>query len=170
MKLSRKMSLAVLVAALVIPLALSAQVQVPAGTEAKVAFKQDVSSKHLSPGDEVQIALVEPLAVGGVVLVKAGALGTAKVKSVQSAGKPGKGGKITMELIGIDAKGNYQSMNEQQLQLEADPVALEAKGKGKWWAWIPPLFILVKGGEAVLPADRPFVAKVKQDIFIVPTE
>jgi len=165
---SRRVLVAVLVAVLVIPLSLSAQVKVPAGTEVKVSFKQDVSSKHLAPGEEVQVALVEPLEVGGVVLVKAGATGTAKVKSVKGAGKPGKGGKIALELVGIDAKGNYQSMNDQQLTLEADKSALEAKGKGKWWAWFPLFIPFVKGGEAIIPADKPFTAKVKQDIFIIP--
>lgn len=168
MMLSRKVLMAALVPLLIIPLTLSAQVKVPAGTEVKVAFKQDVSSKHLSPGDEVEVALAEPLELGGVVLVKAGATGTAKVKSVKSAGKPGKGGAIELELVGIVAKGNYQSMNDQQLLLETEKGALAAKGKGKWWAWIPPLFILVKGGEANFPADQPFTAKVKEDIFIIP--
>ena len=168
MMLSRKVWLTALMLLLLVPLAVSAQVKVPAGTEVKVAFKQDVSSKHVAPGDEVEIVLTAPLELGGVVLVKAGATGTAKVKSVKSAGKPGKGGAITLELVGITAKGNYQSVNDQQLLLETEKGALEAKGKGKWWAWIPPLFILVKGGEAMFPADHPFTAKVKQDIFIIP--
>jgi hypothetical protein len=162
MKLSRNTFFPLLIALLVIPLAASAQVKVPAGTEVKVAFKQDVSSKDLKPGAEVPIALTEALSVGGVVLVKA------TVKSVTPAGKPGKGGKISLELVGIDPDGSYKSMNDQKLTLQTDKGTLEAKGKGKWWAWFPLFIPFVKGGEAVFPADQPFTAKVKEDIFIIP--
>ena len=169
MKIDRRTLFLVGLVILALPLVSLAQVKVPAGTQVKVAFKQDVSSKYLAPGDEVPIALVEPLELGGVTLVKAGAVGRATVKSVKSAGKPGKGGSITMELIGIDPEGNYKSMNDQKLLLQADENALKAKGKGKWWAWFPLFIPFVKGGEGVIPADQPFTATVKEDIFIIPS-
>ena len=168
MKIARNMLVAAGLMALVLAATAGAQVKVPAGTEVKVAFKQDVSSKFLEPGEEVPVELVEPLQLGGVTLVKAGALGRAAVKSVKPAGKPGKGGSIVMELIGIDPEGHYESMNDQKLLLETDEGVLQAKGKGKWWAWFPLFIPFVKGGEGVIPADQPFTAKVKEDIFIIP--
>ena len=127
MKITRNMLVAAGLMALVLAATAGAQVKVPAGTEVKVAFKQDVSSKFLEPGEEVPVELVEPLQLGGVTLVKAGALGRAAVKSVKPAGKPGKGGSIVMELIGIDPEGHYESMNDQKLLLETDEGVLQAK-------------------------------------------
>jgi len=162
--------IAALVLALV-PAMVAAQVKVAAGTPVTVAFKQDVSSKHLKPGDEVPISLVEQLEVGGLVLVKAGAVGRAVVKSVEGAGKPGKPGKIAIELVGIDPDGNYKAMNDKVLTLQAEGGKIEAKGKGKKILSFLFIFgLFIKGGEATIPADQPFKATVKEDIFIIPNE
>ena len=147
-----------------------AQVKLNKGTEIKVAFKQDVSSKYVKPGDEVPIVLKEDIVVGGVTLVRAGVGGKATVKSVKSAGKVGKGGKLTVDLSELTADGSgLNTIDNENIMIEAANGPLEVKGSGR--TIISILFIaglLIKGGEAVIPADTEVLARVTKDIFIIP--
>ncbi len=147
-----------------------AQIKLPAGTEVTVSFKQDVSSKYVAPGEEVLIQLAEDIAIGGVVLVKAGCAGKAMVKSVENAGKGGKAGKLEIELVGLDPEGGYKALEDKKIGLAAAEGSLKAKGKGK--KTLSYLFIFglfIKGGEGVIAADQPIKAAVTEDIFIVPS-
>jgi len=172
MKIYRSLTVGLAAAALLLVLIPSlgfAQIKLPAGTEVTVSFKQDVSSKYVSPGEEVLTQLSEDIAIGGVVLVKAGCEGKARVKSVESAGKGGKGGKLEIELVGLNAGGGYQALEDKQITLKAVEGPLKAQGKGK--KTLSYLFIFglfIKGNEAVFQADQPIKATVTEDIFIVP--
>lgn len=172
MRIYRSAVLGLAVAALMlllVPSAGYAQIKLAAGTEVTVAFKQDVSSKYVAPGQEVPIKLVEDIATGGVTLVKAGCEGTALVKSVEAAGKGGKAGKLEVELVGLDPESGYEALEGKKITLTAVDGPLKAEGKGK--KTLSYLFIFglfIKGGEAVLPADQPIKATVSEDIFIVP--
>lgn len=147
-----------------------AQVQLPQGTELKVAFKQDVSSKHVAPGDEVAIKLTNDIEVGGVILVKAGVEGIATVKSVKAAGKGGGGGKLVVELTELTSDGkNLKTIDDQNIKIEAADGPLAIKGGNK--RILSYLFILglfIKGSEAVIPADTEVTAKVAENIFVIP--
>jgi hypothetical protein len=153
-----------------LPVSGFAQVKLTKGTEVTVALEQDVSSKYAKPGDEVPIKLLEDIDIGGLVLVSAGAPGTARVKSVEPAGKPGSGGSITVELIQLDP-ASYESMDGKAIKLEAKDGPITAEGKNKKllsWLFIFGLFI--KGSDAVIPADQPITAVVTEDVFIQPPE
>jgi len=173
MKIYRSTILMLAVAGLLVALIPSsglAQIKLPVGTEVTVAFKQDVSSKYVAPGEEVMIQLTEDIAIGGVVLVKAGCEGKALVKSVESAGKGGKAGKLEIELVGLEPEGSYQALEDKKISLKAVEGPLTAKGKGK--KTLSYLFIFglfIKGGEGVIAADQPFKATVTEDIFIMPS-
>jgi hypothetical protein len=146
-----------------------AQIKLPAGTEVTVSFKVDVSSKYVAPGEEVMIQLAEDIAVGGVVLVKAGCDGKAMVKSVESAGKGGKAGKLEIELVGLDPEGGYQALEDKKIALAAVESPLLAEGKGKKTLSYLLIFgLFIKGGEGVMVADQPIKATVTEDIFIIP--
>ncbi len=173
MKIYRSSILMFAAAALLLALMPSsglAQIKLPANTEVSVSFKQDVSSKYVAPGEEVLIQLAEDIAIGGVVLVKAGCEGKARVKSVESAGKGGKAGKLEIELIGLDPEGGYQALEDKMITLAAVEGPLKVEGKGK--KTLSYLFIFglfIKGGEGVFVADQPFKATVTEDIFVIPS-
>ena len=163
-------ALALGVVFLLTPLLSYAQIKLEANTEVNVVFQQDISSKYLAPGEEVPIRLVESISVGGVVLVKAGASGRARVKSVESAGKGGKPGRITVELVELEPDA-YKALDNKTVLLEAVDGPITAEGKGK--KTLSYLFILglfIKGGEAVIPPDKPFRAKIKEDVFLFPAD
>ena len=149
-------------------IALPALVQ---GTEVTVTLQQDVSSKYAKPGDTVPIKLRDSIEVGGVLLVKAGATGTARVKSVETSGSGGKAGRIELELVGLTSKGNYTALEDKQILLKAaatDDGVISAKGKGK--GWFPWLFLklFLKGGPAVMKAGTPIPAKTTESVFVNP--
>ena len=162
-------SLAVLLI-LLIPMLGHAQIKLQEGTEVSVAFQQDVSSKYAEPGDEIPIKLLADIAVGGVVLVKAGAVGKAFVKSVEPAGKPGTPGKIALELIQLDPD-SYESLDDKVIKLQAKDGPITAEGKGKKLLSYLLIFgLFIKGTQAELPADQPIPAVVAEDVFIQPSE
>ena len=146
------------------------QVRLQEGTAVTVAFKQDVSSKHVAPGDEIAIELTNDIEVGGVVLVKAGVEGKATVKSVKAAGKGGSGGKLTVELTELTSNGtSLKTIDNQNIKIEAIDGPVEVKGGGKKilsYLFIFGLFI--KGSEAVIPADTQYQAQVAENVFVIP--
>ena len=150
----------------------SGQIQLPEGTEVTVTFSQEVSSKYVKPGDNVAIKLVNAIEVGGVTLVKAGASGTALVKTVEKAGKGGKGGKLEIEFVALEPKGNYQALEDKKILLKfagSENGILGAKGGGKKllsYLFIAGLFI--KGGEAKFAPDKPIKAVITESVFVVP--
>jgi len=146
-----------------------AQIKLQKGTEISVAFKQDVSSKYLAPGQEIPIAVTEDVVIGGVVLVKAGTLGKAMVKSVESAGKGGKPGTISVELGELESGSGFKSLDDKGIKLEVTNGTIDAKGKSKkTLSYIFIFGLFIKGGEGLIQADTPIKAMVKEDVFIVP--
>ncbi|RKX26918.1 MAG: hypothetical protein DRP45_02295 [Candidatus Zixiibacteriota bacterium] len=146
-----------------------AQIKLQKGTEISVAFKQDVSSKYLAPGQEIPIAVTEDVIIGGVVLIKAGAEGKAMVKSVEPAGKGGKPGTISVELGELESGSGFKSLEDKGIKLEGIDGAIEAKGKGKkTLSYIFIFGLFIKGGEGLILADTPIKAIVKEDVFIIP--
>ena len=145
-----------------------AAVQLPAGMEIKVEFVQDVSSKYVKPGDLAPIKLVEDIGVGGITLVKAGAMGTARVAKVEKSGKPGKPGSLELQLVEIESEGAYKTVDGAKIQLEATEGPIIAKGKSKkTMSYIFIFGLFIKGTDGVIPAGHVVTAKVKSDVMIV---
>lgn len=171
MKTVRRLSVlgifAMFLTMLILPSARAA-VQLPAGMELKVEFIQDVSSKYVKPGDLAPIKLVEDIGVGGITLVKAGAMGTARVAKVEKAGKPGKPGSLELQLVEIESEGAYKTVDGAKIQLEATGGPIIAKGKSKkTMSYIFIFGLFIKGSDGVIPAGHIVTAKVKNDVMIV---
>jgi hypothetical protein len=147
-------------------------IELPKGKELQVVFEQDVSSKHVTPGQVIPIRLKGAIEVGGIEVVKDGAKGSARVKSVQQAGKRGKPGRVEVVLVELEPNGAYKAEGEKKIQLEAvtedNTGTIRAAGKGrKILSWIAGFGFFIKGTQGVVPADKPFKAKVKEDINLL---
>ena len=144
-------------------------IELPAGTEVTVVFEQEVSSKYVKPGDLIPIRLKGAIEVGGITVVKDGARGTARVKSVVKAGKPGKPGSVEVDLVELLPDGSYTPEKKgQTIKLESVHGPITAKGKGrKTLSWLFIFGLFIKGTEGVIPADLPFAARVVEDILLV---
>ncbi len=68
------------------------------GTDVKLKFAQDLSSKTATDDDPVNLVLDEDLKVGEVTVVKAGAKALGTVTHAKKAGMMGKGGELNLRL------------------------------------------------------------------------
>ncbi len=68
------------------------------GTDVRLRFAEDISSKTAAADDPVTLALDEDLKVGDVVVVRAGAKAFATVSNAKKAGMLGKGGELNIRL------------------------------------------------------------------------
>ena len=75
-----------------------AKIVVKEGTDVKLKFAQDLSSKTAAEDDPVKLVLDEDLKVGDVVIAKAGAKALGAVTHVKKAGMMGKAGELNMRL------------------------------------------------------------------------
>jgi len=142
-------------------------IELPQGTEVEIVFSQDVSSKYVAPGDLVPIRLTAPIIYGGFTVVREGASGSARVKSVAPAGRGGKPGSVEVELVDLEPTGAYEAEGGKRITLKAvDKISAEGKGK-KLLSWVFIFGLFIKGGQAVIPADQPYKAVVAEDIVIL---
>jgi len=68
------------------------------GTDVKLKFAQDLSSKTATDDDPVNLILDEDLKVGDMTVAKAGAKAVGTVTHAKKAGMMGKGGELNMRL------------------------------------------------------------------------
>jgi hypothetical protein len=68
------------------------------GTDVRLKFAQDLSSKTAADDDTVNMVLDEDLKVGDAVVIKAGAKALATVSNAKKAGMLGKGGELNLRL------------------------------------------------------------------------
>jgi len=152
--------------------AANAAIELPAETEVKIVFDQDVSSKYVAPGDLVPIHLTGSVEIGGVTVVKDGAKGSGRVKSVKQAGRGGKPGRVEVELVELVPNGSYKAEGDKKIMLQAitsdGAGIIKAEGKGrKMLSYLFIFGLFIKGTEGVIPADKPFQAKITEDIMII---
>lgn len=160
-------ALALLAISTAVPASFAADFLVPEGTKITVAFDQDVSSKYAEPGDQVPLHLVEPIEIGGQIIVDAGAKGSARVKSVKSAGRPGKPGRVEVELLQLTPNGAFKSIDDKPIPIMAVDTTLIAEGKGrKTLSWLFIFGLFIKGTQGEIKADQPIEAIVTEGVMI----
>ncbi|MGC2659938.1 MAG: hypothetical protein WA324_18425, partial [Bryobacteraceae bacterium] len=76
------------------------------GTEVRLKFAQELSSKTASEGDPVNFILDEDIKAGDIVLVRAGAKAVGSVTNAKKAGMMGKGGELNIRLEHLKAGDN----------------------------------------------------------------
>lgn len=155
-----------LIVVLAAPLAYAGKVQLPEGKEIKVRFdpKMKISSGNLEKGVPLQIYLMEPIEIAGVVIVPKDAPGTAVVADVKKAGKPGKPGMIKIEFTELEPTGDFKSTDGEKIKLSG---TIEKKGGGK--KLLSYLFIFglfIKGGEGTIDPNGIYTATVKEGIIL----
>lgn len=113
-------------------------VVVPAGTSLTVRLGESVGSKISSPGQSFSATLSNPIEVGGVVVVPAGAAVQGTVTDAKPLGKFKGGASLSLALNSITINGRTHA-------IETSSVMRAEKGKGKRTA-------VVTGGGAALGA------------------
>jgi len=136
------------------------------GTDVKLKFADDLSSKTAADGDPVNLVLDEDLKVGDVVVVKAGAKATGTVTNAKKAGMMGKAGELNMRLEHLKA-------GDERVRLRGSK-GKEGEGKEGTTVALTVLFGpigLIKHGKNVeIKAGTPLAAYVDQDIALEPAK
>ena len=141
-------------------------IQVPKGQVVKLRFPAEakLSSKELSTGVPIACSLEEPIAIGGITVVEAGASATATVSDVQPAKKGGKPGYLKVEFTSLDPKGPYQLLTGDKIKLTGSK---DATGKGrKLLSYIFIAGLFIKGTDAVLPTGQVYQAEVAEGVVL----
>jgi len=133
------------------------------GTDVKLKFAQDLSSKTAAEDDPVNLILDEDLKVGDVIVAKAGAKALGTVTHVKKAGMMGKAGELNMRL-------EYVIVGDARMKLRGTK---GKEGQGKEGTAVAltvlfgPLGLIKHGKNVEIKEGTPLAAYVDQD-FTVP--
>ncbi len=134
------------------------------GTDVKLKFAQDLSSKTATDDDPVNLVLDEDLKVGDATVCKAGAKAVGTVTHAKKAGMMGKGGELNLRL-------EYLLVGDTRMRLRGTK---GKEGEGKVGAAVAltvlfgPIGLIKHGKNVEVKQGTPLLAYVDQD-FPVPT-
>ena len=145
----------------------SADIILSKGTKATIVFDEEVSSGNAKTGDMVSIRLLTPIDIGGMIVVNAGAKGTARVTEAKSNSRLGGAGFVEVEFVELESEGAYEAADGKKIQLTAEGGSIRVEGKGK--GLILKIFTLglIKGSNGVILAEKSYQAELTEDIIIL---
>ena len=132
------------------------------GTEVRLKFSDDLSSKTAVEDDPVTLTLDEDLKVGNVIVARAGAKAVAIVSHAKKAGMMGKGGELNIRLESM-------RMGETKVRLRGTK---GAEGEGKVGTTIAltvlfgPIGLIKHGKNIEIKAGRPLTAYIADDVKV----
>ncbi|HZU28531.1 MAG TPA: hypothetical protein VFA04_23605 [Bryobacteraceae bacterium] len=158
------MSLLAVFATCGIAIAASPTVTLPEGTELRLKFAQELSSKTAALDDPVEFVLDDDVKVGDVVVIKAGAKAFGTVSNVKRAGFMGKGGELNVRLETIKAGGTKVRIRGTKGRTGEDKtgsaIALTVL--------LGPVGLIKHGKEIEVKEGTPITAFVADDIALPP--
>jgi hypothetical protein len=134
------------------------------GTDVKLKFAQDLSSKTANDDDPVNLVLDEDLKVGDVTVCKAGAKAVGTITHAKKAGMMGKGGELNMRL-------EYILVGDTRMRLRGTK---GKEGEGKVGAAVAltvifgPIGLIKHGKNVEVKQGTPLLAYVDQDFTVPP--
>jgi hypothetical protein len=141
----------------------SAKLSLKEGTDVKLKFAQDLSSKTANDDDPVNLVLDEDLKVGDITVVKAGAKALGTVTHAKKAGMLGKGGELNMRL-------EYLIATDSRVRLRGTK---GKEGEGKVGAAVAltvlfgPIGLIKHGKNVEIKQGTPLAAYVDQDYSLL---
>jgi hypothetical protein len=129
------------------------------GTDVKLKFAQDLSSKTANDDDPVNLVLDEDLKVGDVTVAKAGAKALGTITHAKKASMMGKGGELNMRL-------EYLIAGDSRVKLRGTK---GKEGEGKVGAAVAltvlfgPIGLIKHGKNVEIKQGTPLAAYVDQD-------
>jgi len=141
----------------------SAKLILKEGTEVKLKFGQDLSSKLSVEGDPVMLVLAEDLKVGETTVAKAGAKALGTVTRAKKAGMMGRPGELSLRL-------EYLIVHDSRMRLRGTK---GKEGQGKVGTVVAltilfgPIGLIKHGKNVEVKEGTPLLAYVDQD-FVVP--
>jgi hypothetical protein len=144
----------------------SGKVVLKEGTEVKLKFADDISSKTANEGDPVNLILDEDIKVGDVVVAKAGCKAVGEITHAKKAGMMGKAGELNMRLehlkVGDDKVKLRGSKGKEGEGKEGTTVALTVL--------FGPIGLIKHGKNVEVKSGTPLTAYVDDDVSLPPTK
>lgn len=136
------------------------------GTDVKLKFAQDLTSKTAAEDDPVSMVLDEDLKVGDVTVCKAGAKALATVSHAKKAGMMGKGGELNIRL-------EYLLVGDTRVRLRGTK---GKEGEGKVGAVVAltvlfgPIGLIKHGKNVEVKQGTPLLAYIDRDSEVPPAK
>jgi hypothetical protein len=131
------------------PVANAKTMPLPSGMPVNIRILDTLSSQELAVGDTIRFSVLNDVIKDGVVLIKAGSMGKATLSVAKKAGYIGRGGKVILSDFSVDAVDGTLIPLTATLQNEGDDKLVASVVLS---VLLCPLFLLMKGEQAVLPA------------------
>ena len=134
------------------------------GTDVRLKFAEDLSSKTANEGDPVNLVLDEDIKVGDVVVARAGCKATGTITNAKKAGMMGKGGELNLRL-------ERMKVGDQRVRLRGSK---GKEGEGKVGTSVAltvlfgPLGLIKHGKNVEVKAGTPLTAYVDDDVALDP--
>ena len=132
------------------------------GSEVKLKFAQELSSKTATEGDKVNFTLDQDVTVDGVVVIRSGSPAVGEVSHAERAGHMGKAGQLSVRI-------DYVKAGDARLRLRGTK---GREGEGKTGTAVAltvlfgPLGLLKHGKEVKVQEGAPLTAYVDQDVSL----
>lgn len=136
------------------------------GTDVKLKFAQEISSKTAAEGDPVNFVLDEDIKVGDVVVVKAGTKAVGTITNAKRAGMMGKGGELNVRLEHLRA-GDIKVRLRGTKGKEGDSKTGTAVALTVLFG---PIGLIKHGKEIVVKEGSPLAAFVDDDVSLPPAK
>ena len=136
------------------------------GSDVKLKFADDLSSKTANDGDPVTLILDEDLRVGDVVVARSGAKAVGEITNAKKAGMMGKGGELNLRL-------DHLTVGDQRVRLRG---SRGKEGEGKVGTAVAltvlfgPIGLIKHGKNVEVKAGTALNAYVDQDIPLDPVK
>jgi hypothetical protein len=134
------------------------------GTDVKLRFAEELSSKTAAEGDPVNLVLDEDIVVGNVVVAKAGAKAVGTVTNAKKAGMMGKGGELNLRLDRLKVGDNKIRLRGTKGK-EGDSKTGTAVALTVLFG---PVGLIKHGKEITVKQGTPFAAFVDDDVALPP--
>ena len=146
--------------------AATAKVVLKEGSEVKLKFADDLSSKTATEGDPVNLILDEDIKVGDIVVAKAGCKAVGTITNAKKAGMMGRAGELNLRLehlkVGDDRVKLRGTKGKQGQGKEGTAVALTVL--------FGPIGLIKHGKNVEVKAGSPLTAYVDDDVALPATK
>lgn len=134
------------------------------GTDVKLRFAEDLSSKTAVLDDPVNLVLDEDLRIGDIVVARSGAKAVAYISSAKKAGMMGKGGELSIRLESLRA-GDYKIKLRGTKNREGDSKVGTAVVLTVLFG---PIGLIKHGKNIEIKSGTPLLAYVSDDAAVPP--
>jgi len=134
------------------------------GTEVKLKFRDNLSSKTAAEGDPVNLTLDQDLKVGDVTVAKAGATAVGTISQAKKSGMLGRAGELNMRL-------DHLMAGDSRVKLRGSK---GKQGEGKEGTTVAltvlfgPIGLIKHGKNVEIKEGTPLMAYVDQDVELPP--